>query len=303
MAPGEHIRRDPAAHAPPLTLSGDASGMNYATLHACGLAGLPLDLSPRLFDDGVDSVSHAFSGDDFLMYEFKVRRCPRGRSHDWTDCPYAHPGEKARRRDPRRFHYSGTPCPSFRIGGGRCRRGDGCEYAHGVFETWLHPARYRTQPCKDGAACLRRVCFFAHSPEQLRVVLPSSPRSPGKCGGAVMPASPTSTLAAATMYSPSYGSSSPSSPVAVEDVVAVMSKLRLSEMRSSMPFGTRTVEAGFLATACVPPLSPASRTTEDKKATTNWSLKEAKLLAGRRNEEDEEEAARDLEWVSELVKD
>lgn len=120
-----------------------------------------------------------------------------------------------------------------------------------------------------------------------------------------MSASPTSTLAAATMYPPSYGSSPPLSPVAVDDIVTVMTKLRLSKVRSSMPFGTRTVEAGFLATACVPPLSPASRTIEDKKAATNWSLKEAKLLDDLRNEEEEEAAdsARDLKWVSELVED
>ncbi|CAA6666082.1 unnamed protein product [Spirodela intermedia] len=102
------------------------------------------------------------------MYEFKVRRCARGRSHDWTECPYAHPGEKARRRDPRKFHYSGTACPDFRKGS--CKRGDACEFSHGVFECWLHPARYRTQPCKDGVNCRRRVCFFAHTPEQLRIL-------------------------------------------------------------------------------------------------------------------------------------
>jgi len=37
-----------------------------------------------------------------------------------------------------------------------------------MFECWLHPARYRTQPCKDGRNCKRRVCFFSHTPEQLR---------------------------------------------------------------------------------------------------------------------------------------
>uniref|UniRef100_A0A2P2JHM2 Uncharacterized protein MANES_03G057100 n=2 Tax=Rhizophora TaxID=40030 RepID=A0A2P2JHM2_RHIMU len=115
------------------------------------------------FDLPVD----AFSCDHFRIYVFKVKRCPRGRSHDWTECPYAHPGEKARRRDPRKFHYSGTSCPDFRKGG--CKKGDACEFAHGVFECWLHPARYRTQPCKDGRGCRRRVCFFAHTPEQLRV--------------------------------------------------------------------------------------------------------------------------------------
>lgn len=114
------------------------------------------------------STVDVYACDQFRMFEFKVRRCMRGRSHDWTECPFAHPGEKARRRDPRRFHYSGTACPDFRKGS--CRRGDACEFAHGVFECWLHPARYRTQPCKDGRNCRRRVCFFAHTPEQLRLL-------------------------------------------------------------------------------------------------------------------------------------
>lgn len=137
------------------------------------------------FDDSDSESSDlpfdSFNCDNFRMYEFKIRKCARGRSHDWTECPYAHPGEKARRRDPRKYHYSGTACPEFRRGS--CHRGDSCEFAHGVFECWLHPARYRTRPCKDGSHCKRRVCFFAHSPEQLRI-LPSiseSPASPLVC--------------------------------------------------------------------------------------------------------------------------
>ena len=38
----------------------------------------------------------------------------------------------------------------------------------GVFESWLHPSRYRTQLCKDHEKCDRPVCFFAHSLEELR---------------------------------------------------------------------------------------------------------------------------------------
>lgn len=105
----------------------------------------------------------------------QVKRCPRARPHDWTQCPFAHPGEKAKRRDPRKYRYSGTACPEFRrVGGPRpvvllpapalprpplllsappqngcCRRGDACPFAHGVFECWLHPSRYRTQ-VRDG---------------------------------------------------------------------------------------------------------------------------------------------------------
>ena len=37
-----------------------------------------------------------------------------------------------------------------------------------VYERHLHPSRYRTRPCAEGASCTRRVCFFAHGPGELR---------------------------------------------------------------------------------------------------------------------------------------
>ncbi|KAF3433199.1 hypothetical protein FNV43_RR24301 [Rhamnella rubrinervis] len=107
-----------------------------------------------------------YGSDEFRMFAYKIKRCPRTRSHDWTECPYAHRGEKATRRDPRKFNYSAIVCPAYRTG--KCNRGDFCEFAHGVFEYWLHPARYRTRACNSGVLCQRKVCFFAHSPEQLR---------------------------------------------------------------------------------------------------------------------------------------
>ncbi|KAJ1422175.1 Zinc finger, CCCH-type [Sesbania bispinosa] len=128
-----------------------------------------------------DIKNSIYSTDEFRMFSFKVRPCSRAYSHDWTECPFVHPGENARRRDPRKFHYSCVPCPDFRKGA--CRRGDMCEYAHGVFECWLHPAQYRTRLCKDGTSCNRRVCFFAHTAEELRPLYVStgsavpSPRS------------------------------------------------------------------------------------------------------------------------------
>lgn len=126
-----------------------------------------------------DMDSPCFSSDEFRMYQFKMKRCPRARPHDWTQvgarmgassvsrlggltapaaaaccharvsgrsrcrccccshlhctpcqailpapaapllhpcsqCPFAHPGEKAKRRDPKRFNYSGSACPEFR---------------------------------------------------------------------------------------------------------------------------------------------------------------------------------------------
>ncbi|CAF1731722.1 zinc finger CCCH domain-containing protein 61-like [Brassica napus] len=132
-----------------------------------------------------------YAGDHFRMYEFKIRRCTRSRSHDWTDCPFAHPGEKARRRDPRRYHYTGEVCPEFR-NGCDCSRGDMCGFAHGVFECWLHPSRYRTEACKDGKHCKRKICFFAHSPRQFRVLPPSENFVSG--GGGSAASSPASVL-------------------------------------------------------------------------------------------------------------
>ncbi|MCO5571270.1 hypothetical protein L7F22_025008 [Adiantum nelumboides] len=120
-------------------------------------------------DQHLPDIKNTFyTSDEFRMYSFKIRPCSRAYSHDWTECPFAHPGENARRRDPRRYHYSCVPCPDFRKGA--CSQGDTCEYAHGVFECWLHPAQYRTRLCKDGVECNRKVCFFAHKAEELRPV-------------------------------------------------------------------------------------------------------------------------------------
>ncbi|XP_059431201.1 zinc finger CCCH domain-containing protein 56 [Corylus avellana] len=150
-----------------------------------------------------DLKSSIYATDEFRMFSFKIRPCSRAYSHDWTECPFVHPGENARRRDPRKYHYSCVPCPEFRKG--TCRRGDLCEYAHGVFECWLHPAQYRTRLCKDGTSCMRRVCFFAHMHEELRPLYASS--------GSAMP-SPRSASAATVMDMAAALNMFPSSPSA-----------------------------------------------------------------------------------------
>ncbi|OAY44798.1 zinc finger CCCH domain-containing protein 30 [Manihot esculenta] len=152
-----------------------------------------------------DIKNSIYATDEFRMYSFKVRPCSRAYSHDWTECPFVHPGENARRRDPRKFHYSCVPCPDFRKGA--CRRGDMCEYAHGVFECWLHPAQYRTRLCKDGTSCNRRVCFFAHTPEELRPLYVST--------GSAVPSPRSSASAASVMDMAAALSLLPGSPSSV----------------------------------------------------------------------------------------
>eukprot|EP00798_Chlamydomonas_sp_ICE-L_P011399 gene11399-12100_t len=107
-----------------------------------------------------------YANDTFRLFSFKCLRCSKRYAHDWRACPFAHPTENARRRDPREFHYCATACPDYKQG--FCSRGDLCCFAHGVYECWLHPSRYRTQLCKDGPKCRRPVCFFAHNMGELR---------------------------------------------------------------------------------------------------------------------------------------
>ncbi|KAJ4769597.1 Zinc finger CCCH domain-containing protein [Rhynchospora pubera] len=184
-----------------------------------------------------DIKSSIYASDEFRMFSFKVRPCSRAYSHDWTECPFVHPGENARRRDPRKFHYSCVPCPDFRRGGA-CRRGDMCEYAHGVFESWLHPAQYRTRLCKDGTACDRRVCFFAHTAEELRPLYVStgsavpSPRSAmamemAAAALGLMPGSPSSPSSHGAHFTP------PGSP-SWSGQQGNNSSLQASRLRSSL---------------------------------------------------------------------
>ncbi|OAY68221.1 Zinc finger CCCH domain-containing protein 24 [Ananas comosus] len=148
--------------------------------------------------------------------------------HAALRCPFVHPGENARRRDPRKYHYSCVPCPDFRKGS--CRRGDMCEYAHGVFECWLHPAQYRTRLCKDGTACTRRVCFFAHTSEELRPLYVST--------GSAVP-SPRSANSAAALEMAAAMGMMPGSPSSLSASNAPAlhlpgSNLQLSRLRTSL---------------------------------------------------------------------
>ncbi|TKY60808.1 Zinc finger CCCH domain-containing protein 49 [Spatholobus suberectus] len=297
MMLGETHRANPTVHVPPWPLLQEPTPEIFSPY--TGNA----DYSPYSLQEALSALQHydstdaesdsevparepdvpvdAYSCDHFRMFEFKVRRCARGRSHDWTECPYAHPGEKARRRDPRKYHYSGTACPDFRKG--NCKKGDACEYAHGVFECWLHPARYRTQPCKDGTSCRRRVCFFAHTPEQLRVLPQQSPRSGGgdSYDGSPLRHAIESSVAKTLPFVSSPGSVSPpaesppmspmtrSGAASVNEMVASLRNLQLGKVKSlpsswnvmgSSGFGSPrgpVIRPGFFSLPTTPTQAPA----------------------------------------------
>ncbi|KAK9805504.1 hypothetical protein WJX72_001726 [[Myrmecia] bisecta] len=130
--------------------------------------------------DVAAEVESVYATDNFRMYKFKVLPCEKGDTpHDWSQCPFFHEGETGRRRDPVQYEYAAVACSEFRKQG-QCARGDACPCAHNVFEFWLHPTRYRTQMCKQGSACTRHVCFFAHEESELRTpsATPASERGP-----------------------------------------------------------------------------------------------------------------------------
>ncbi|KAK4716385.1 hypothetical protein R3W88_014723 [Solanum pinnatisectum] len=108
-----------------------------------------------------------YESDIFRMYVYKVQKCSKLYSHDWTSCPFIYQGDKARRRDPRKYNYLPISCPGYKFAS--CVKGDHCELCHGVFEYWLQPAKYRTNPCQAGTSCNRPVCFFAHTPKELHI--------------------------------------------------------------------------------------------------------------------------------------
>ncbi|KAL0372157.1 UNVERIFIED_CONTAM: Zinc finger CCCH domain-containing protein 49 [Sesamum calycinum] len=182
-----HYLEDPTPHihSGSITHANSPDASHYENALAALQRYLPSnkdDVVPSEDDDDFDVPVDAFSCDNFRMFEFKVKKCALARSHDWTECPFAHPGEKARRRDPRKYHYSGSACPDFRRGA--CKRGDACEYAHGVFECWLHPARYRTQPCKDGSTAggaSASSLTLRSSSEFCRTLLAPTPHRDGSC--------------------------------------------------------------------------------------------------------------------------
>jgi hypothetical protein len=173
------------------------------------------------------------SVDEFRMYYYKVIPCRKHYSHDWSDCPFAHAGEKAQRRCPRTHIYTGLSCPDMKKNG-ECPRGDKCHFSHNSFEYWLHPSRYRSQFCTFGRNCRRPVCFFAHTISELR--MPSNPAGPGK---AMMGAAMGGTIdgqdsGSSVEYLLSSGSSSPVDDLLMPNVPHAQLIPR-NNLRANMP--------------------------------------------------------------------
>uniref|UniRef100_H0XWW0 Unk like zinc finger n=1 Tax=Otolemur garnettii TaxID=30611 RepID=H0XWW0_OTOGA len=90
---------------------------------------------------------------NFVLGSYKTEQCPKPPRlcRQGYACPHFH-SSRDRRRNPRRFQYRSTPCPSVKHGDewgepSRCDGGDSCQYCHSRTEQQFHP---EVCPCLMG---------------------------------------------------------------------------------------------------------------------------------------------------------
>ncbi|XP_030780174.1 putative E3 ubiquitin-protein ligase UNKL isoform X2 [Rhinopithecus roxellana] len=117
---------------------------------------------------------------NFVLGSYKTEQCPKPPRlcRQGYACPHYH-NSRDRRRNPRRFQYRSTPCPSVKHGDewgepSRCDGGDGCQYCHSRTEQQFHPEIYKSTKCNDmrqtGYCPRGPFCAFAHIEKSLGMV-------------------------------------------------------------------------------------------------------------------------------------
>ncbi|XP_028616605.1 putative E3 ubiquitin-protein ligase UNKL isoform X2 [Grammomys surdaster] len=114
---------------------------------------------------------------NFVLGSYKTEQCPKPPRlcRQGYACPHYH-NSRDRRRNPRRFQYRSTPCPSVKHGDewgepSRCDGGDSCQYCHSRTEQQFHPEIYKSTKCNDmrqtGYCPRGPFCAFAHIEKSL----------------------------------------------------------------------------------------------------------------------------------------
>uniref|UniRef100_A0A8C0RW76 C3H1-type domain-containing protein n=1 Tax=Canis lupus familiaris TaxID=9615 RepID=A0A8C0RW76_CANLF len=142
----------------------------------CGGDGVP-DLQPGVLAS--QAMIEKILGEDprwqdanFVLGSYKTEQCPKPPRlcRQGYACPHYH-NSRDRRRNPRRFQYRSTPCPSVKHGDewgepARCDSGDSCQYCHSRAEQQFHPEIYKSTKCNDmrqtGYCPRGPFCAFAH---------------------------------------------------------------------------------------------------------------------------------------------
>ncbi|GAA0162112.1 hypothetical protein LIER_18279 [Lithospermum erythrorhizon] len=100
-----------------------------------------------------------------MMNVYKIKRCPNEEPHDLARCLYTHIGDIYRRDH---SLYYPEYCTSKLNHNSVCIMGDRCRFAHGPYEYFYHPGRYRTEYCNFGVDCNTIGCPFVHNSSQFR---------------------------------------------------------------------------------------------------------------------------------------
>ncbi|XP_075035710.1 putative E3 ubiquitin-protein ligase UNKL isoform X3 [Mixophyes fleayi] len=127
---------------------------------------------------------------NFVLASYKTEQCtkPPRLCRQGYACPHYH-NSRDRRRNPRKFKYRSTPCPSVKHGDewgepSKCDSGDSCQYCHSRTEQQFHPEIYKSTKCNDvrqtGYCPRGPFCAFAHveripsAEEAMNVMMQSS---------------------------------------------------------------------------------------------------------------------------------
>ncbi|XP_072273819.1 putative E3 ubiquitin-protein ligase UNKL isoform X1 [Pyxicephalus adspersus] len=127
---------------------------------------------------------------NFVLANYKTEQCtkPPRLCRQGYACPHYH-NSRDRRRNPRKFKYRSTPCPSVKHGDewgepSKCETGDSCQYCHSRTEQQFHPEIYKSTKCNDvrqtGYCPRGPFCAFAHveripsTEETMNVMMQSS---------------------------------------------------------------------------------------------------------------------------------
>ncbi|XP_043945469.1 putative E3 ubiquitin-protein ligase UNKL [Protopterus annectens] len=109
---------------------------------------------------------------NFVLASYKTEQCtkPPRLCRQGYACPHYH-NSRDRRRNPRKFKYRSTPCPSVKHGDewgepSKCESGESCQYCHSRTEQQFHPEIYKSTKCNDmrqtGYCPRGPFCAFAH---------------------------------------------------------------------------------------------------------------------------------------------
>ncbi|XP_055460557.1 putative E3 ubiquitin-protein ligase UNKL isoform X2 [Psammomys obesus] len=215
---------------------------------------------------------------NFVLGSYKTEQCPKPPRlcRQGYACPHYH-NSRDRRRNPRRFQYRSTPCPSVKHGDewgepSRCDGGDSCQYCHSRTEQQFHPEIYKSTKCNDmrqtGYCPRGPFCAFAHVEKSLGVVNDWSCRDLSSSSSSAFSSQPGS---AKRKDSPSEGSQRASEDgkqnhLAVFSVVHPLAPSISSSVASSLASSTGSGSSSPTALPTLPartlPLDPAGNTVE-----------------------------------------